>query len=672
MLIGERINDRYKILDFIGGGGMANVYLARDMILERDVAIKILRLDFANDDEFIRRFHREAQSATSLVHPNIVNIYDVGEEKDIYYIVMEYVEGKTLKQYIQDHHPIPIEKAVDIMLQITSAISHAHQNNIIHRDIKPQNILIDNKGNVKITDFGIAIALTSTTITHTNSVMGSVHYISPEQARGGLATKKSDIYSLGIVLFELLTGKLPFEGESAVSIALKHLQKETPHPRSWNPDIPQSVENIVLKATAKDPHYRYEDMEALIDDLNTCLNPERLNEPVFVLPIDDEATKAIPVIKEPQNFTEIQETIISPQSEEDEEDNNGKAKPKGKKGKSKKSAKKSKTNKKKRKKWPIILTSTAVLIVLFGILIITFFPSIFGAKEIEVPDVTELELDEAIEMLEDAGFVIGETIEQPHDEIPENFVIKTNPKAGKKKVEGSQIDIYVSTGKETIEMLDLIGQNYKDVLEELENEEIEFIDIKLNEVYDNSEPGTIIEQDPEPGEEIIPDETVLTLTVSQGVETFTLTDLTQYSRSALNDYAERHGITIEEEEEYSDKVQEGLVISQEPKPGTELKEGDTVKVIISKGVEPVPRTEEIEFTIAYTGQVGEDGPEPQEVQIFIQDMNHEDFEVPVDTFEITESVTRKISLTIAPNTTAKYRVVVDGEVVRNVEIPYTQ
>ena len=246
MMNGKRISDRYKILRMIGGGGMANVYLARDMILDRDVALKILRMDFSNDEEFIRRFHREAQSATSLTHPNIVSIYDVGEEGDIYYIVMEYVDGMTLKQYIQAFSPIPVEKALDIMKQITSAVSHAHQNHIVHRDIKPHNILIDHNGNVKITDFGIAMALSATSITQTNSVLGSVHYLSPEQARGGMANKKSDIYSLGIVMFELITGRLPFSGESAVSIALKHLQSETPSPSRWNPSIPQSVENIIL------------------------------------------------------------------------------------------------------------------------------------------------------------------------------------------------------------------------------------------------------------------------------------------------------------------------------------------------------------------------------------------------------------------------------------------
>ncbi len=251
MLIGKRISGRYQILRVIGGGGMANVYLAEDIILDREVAIKILRFDYVNDNEFIRRFRREAQSASSLDHLNIVSIYDLGEEDDIYYIVMEYVEGMTLKEYITANGPLHPKEALNIMEQIVSAIAHAHQNQIVHRDIKPHNILIDHMGNIKVTDFGIATALSSTTITHTNSVLGSVHYLSPEQARGGLATKKSDIYALGIVLFELLTGRIPFDGESAVSIALKHLQAETPSAKRWNPSVPQSVENIILKQLPK-------------------------------------------------------------------------------------------------------------------------------------------------------------------------------------------------------------------------------------------------------------------------------------------------------------------------------------------------------------------------------------------------------------------------------------
>lgn len=308
MLIGKRISGRYKLLEMIGGGGMSNVYLAHDMILDRDVAIKVLRYDFSNEEELHRRFQREALSATSLTHPHIVNIYDVGEDDDIHYIVMEYVKGETLKEYILLNAPVSPTKSVKIMKQLTSAISTAHNNHIIHRDIKPQNILLDEEENVKVTDFGIAMALSATSYTQTNSVLGTVHYLSPEQARGGTATKQSDIYALGIVLFELLTGQLPFSGESAVSIALKHLQTETPSIRKIIPTIPQSIENVVLKATAKDPKDRYLSSEEMEADLATALSPERAGEEKFVVAIDDDATKVLPVIKEPVSFNEVSDT----------------------------------------------------------------------------------------------------------------------------------------------------------------------------------------------------------------------------------------------------------------------------------------------------------------------------------------------------------------------------
>ena len=250
-MIGKRIGGRYEVLKYIGGGGMSRVHLAHDVILDRDVAIKVLNYDFSNEEELKRRFMREALSATSLMHPHIVDIFDVGEDGDIHYLVMEYVEGQTLKEFIVSNGPLSPEQALPIMQQLVSAISNAHYNGIVHRDIKPQNILMDLEGNVKITDFGIAMALSATAHTKTNSVLGTVHYLSPEQARGGMATKKSDIYSVGIVFYELLTGKLPFSGESAVSIALKHLQEETPSVRALYPAIPQSVENVIIKATAK-------------------------------------------------------------------------------------------------------------------------------------------------------------------------------------------------------------------------------------------------------------------------------------------------------------------------------------------------------------------------------------------------------------------------------------
>ena len=655
LFIGKRINERYKILKLIGGGGMANVYLARDMILERDVAIKILRLDYANDEQFIRRFHREAQSATSLSHPNIVNIYDVGEEDDIYYIVMEYVEGETLKEYIKHRHPLPVETAVDIMKQLAAAVRHAHQNNIIHRDIKPQNILIDKRGNVKITDFGIATALTATTITDTNSVLGSVHYISPEQIKGSQATKKSDIYSLGIVMFELLTGRLPYSGETAVAIALKHLQEDLPSPRRLNPSIPQSVENIVLKATAKDPLYRYANIEELEDDLLTCLDPDRLNEPRFTVPIDEEATKAVPVIPDEGIIQQLQDTKVrEPQVKN----------PEGKTGKNGAPAK---GKKKKRLRWPHIIAGISAFIILFIIFMLTVYPALFGKHDVTVPEVEGMEYEEAVNRLEDAGLKIGNTYKITHEEIPENHVVKTDPKEGKTVKEGSVIHIFVSTGKEKIVMPDYRNRMYDDVVQLLRDRN--FKDIQKNEVFHDSPEGTIIEQDPAPGEEIVPEETVLTFTVSKGEETFKLADLSGYSENALREYAGRYGITIDiAGEKYHDSVAEGLVISQDPKPGTELKKGDKVSVILSKGKEPLPpKTVTVDLTIQYTGNPQQ--REPQRVQIFIEDMNHS-IQEPYETFDITETTRRRIELVIEPGKKGRYKVVIDDQVVTDQEVNY--
>ena len=275
---GQKINDRYEIVRSIGEGGMANVYLGYDTILDRNVAIKVLRGDLSNDEKFVRRFQREALSASSLSHPNIVEMYDVGEDNGIYYIVMEYIEGQTLKQLLKRRGSLTLSEAIDIMLQITEGMAHAHDSYIIHRDLKPQNIMIQDDGQIKITDFGIAMALNSTQLTQTNSVMGSVHYLPPEQASGKGATLQSDIYSIGILMYELLTGKLPFRGDNAVEIALKHLKEPMPSIKDEIPDIPQSVENIILKATAKNPKNRYLDAREMHEDLKTCLDESRANE----------------------------------------------------------------------------------------------------------------------------------------------------------------------------------------------------------------------------------------------------------------------------------------------------------------------------------------------------------------------------------------------------------
>ncbi len=656
MIKGRRLSGRYRIIDMIGGGGMANVYLAHDMILDRDVAVKVLRMDFAEDEEFIRRFHREAQSATSLAHPNIVNIYDVGEEDSIYYIVMEYVDGQTLKQYIQQNSPIRIEDALEILKQLTSAISHAHQNHIIHRDIKPHNILIDRHGNVKITDFGIAMALSATSITQTNSVLGSVHYLSPEQARGGMANRKSDIYSLGIVMFELLTGRLPFSGESAVSIALKHLQSETPSLKRWNPSIPQSVENIVLKATAKDPFHRYDTVEEMEEDIRTALEPQRLHEKKFIVPIDDDATKAIPVITDDRPYQSMDETLVH--AKDPKGDTQPVAKP---------LPEKKKKEKKKKKKWPIILVSVFLFLIVTGILAITVFPDLMEPKDVQVPDVSGKEVEDAVAELIAAGFTVRDTKPISDPDVEEGLVVKTDPKAGRTVKEGTSIDIYESSGKEKFELADYQGRQYDDVVRLLESKN--FKSIEKNEETDDSEPaGTILDQNLSEGDLVVPEDTELIFTVSKGPAPIALKDLRGYNEKGLQEYEESSGLKVEYgEEEYHEEVPEGLVIKQDPAPGTNLTRGQKVTVVLSKGKkELLPKTENIEISIPY--EPASEG-EPNEVQIIIKDLNNTGSE-PMHTELIYEDVVIPIDLTIAPGQNASYKVLRDGQVFEEKEIPY--
>jgi eukaryotic-like serine/threonine-protein kinase len=644
VLIGKRLNGRYKIIEKIGGGGMANVYLARDMILERDVAIKVLRLDFSGDEQFIKRFRREAQAATSLNHENIVNIYDVGEDEGIYYIVMEYVRGTTLKQYIQQHAPLSVPKALNIMAQLASAISHAHQNRIVHRDIKPQNILINEDGMIKVTDFGIAIALSSTTITQTNSVLGSVHYLSPEQARGGIATEKSDIYSLGIVMFELLTGRLPFSGESAVSIVLKHLQAETPSPKEWNPSIPQSVENIILKATAKDPFHRYQSAEEMEEDIRTALNPERLNEKKFTIVDDEEATKAVPIIKNINHIQDNQQTIVHDSLKKEKE---------------------TEKQPKKKKKWVIWLVSLFMFLVVAGISVITWIPAIILPDDVVVPDVANKDYDKAVTELASLGFKIKETISMENNEIPEGKVIRTKPEAGKMVKEGTEITIYKSIGKKKIEFGHFIGEDIEEIEQMLREQN--FLFIERDEVYSNEPPGTIIAQSPSPGEKVVPDETEVTFTVSLGPEKITLKDLSGYTEKSVRDYAGEQGLYVLVKYEYSDEVPEGLVISQTPQANAELEKGATVTVVISKGKEPLPEKKVIqEIEIPY--EPVQDG-ETVEAQLYIQDAKY-DMTKPYKTYRLTETVREKVEFIIRPGETGYYRVIINNEVKREGIVPY--
>lgn len=661
MLIGKRISGRYKLLEMIGGGGMSHVYLAHDMILDRDVAIKVLRYDFSNEEELRRRFQREALSATSLTHPNIVNIYDVGEDEDIHYIVMEYVRGETLKQYIQRNAPVSPVRTVTIMRQLTSAIANAHNNHIIHRDIKPQNILLDEEGKVKITDFGIAMALSATSYTQTNSVLGTVHYLSPEQARGGTATNRSDIYALGIVLFELLTGQLPFSGESAVSIALKHLQTETPSIRSIIPSIPQSLENVVLKATAKDPNNRYHSAEEMEEDLATALSPERADETKFVIAVDNDATKVLPVIKEPVPFEEVSETKKIPVAPTKLDKD---------------------VPKKKIKKWKIV-TGVIAGVLLLAILFFILFPGLFKPDKVEVPDVANLNLQAAIEQIEAEGFVVGEEILEFSDEVEEGNVIRTSPEAGKLREKETKIDLFVSSGKESSEIADYRGRNIDEVKELLSNSELR--SIEPEEQFSEKPIGEIIGQDPPPGTEIIPSETDLVFTVSKGLDLRSVSDLKDWNEKALKDYEKSSGFKIKiAGSNYSDTIQKGNVISQEPQANKKVAPGSTIEVVVSDGPKPastklVVKTVTIPYEPPNTEEEGDgaEGEEDEEqptqeeqvVRIYVQDKTRT-MAVPIEEFVLTETVERHIKLEISEGQKAAYRIEVGNTVFAQETIDY--
>lgn len=627
---GKTVGGRYKIKSHIGTGGMATVYLAQDLILERPVAVKVLRLDFHTNEAAMRRFQREAQSATQLVHPNIVSVYDVGEEDGTNYIVMEYVEGTDLKEYIRERGPLPPREAVRIMTQIVSAIELAHQNRIIHRDIKPQNILIDREGNVKITDFGIAIALSETSLTQTNTLLGSVHYLSPEQARGGMATIRSDIYALGIVLYELLVGEVPFEGESAVSIALKHFQEPLPRISQMLPTVPQSLENVVLKATAKEPLDRYGSCGEMLEDLQTCLNPERLHEPMFKPTAFSQETKVLQPIATGQIPRKIPATSKEvPEIQFDEE----------------KKAVQEEPKKKKKKKWPWILL--LLFIIVSAGAIYAFIQT--SPKDVKVPDVTNLTEADAKVKLADANLEVSDVQQVKSDTVEAGKVVETNPKAGSSVKEKSKVVLKVSAGKDTVTVGDYTGKTFDEAKAALQKLGIA---VEKKESYsDTVESGKVMEQSVAKGEKVVAKDTKMVLTVSKGKEPVTLINLKGYSRSGVEDYAKEHGLKLQISEENSNETAD-TVIKQSPAEGTALKKGDTLTVVISKG--KGERVVSRQFTIPYeakktNGNNGNSASNAQEakqntVEIFIQDANN-NINTAYRIFKISENTSVTIDFT---------------------------
>ena len=580
--IGKIFAGRYRIIKQIGRGGMADVYLAKDLILDgEEVAVKVLRTNYQTDPIAVARFQREARAMADLDHPHIVRITDIGEEDGQQYLAMEYVAGLDLKRYIKEHHPLSNEEAVRIMGQILLAMRLAHTRGIVHRDLKPQNILLTPDGTAKVTDFGIAVAFAETSLTQTNSMLGSVHYLSPEQARGSKATVQSDIYAMGIIFYEMLTGHIPYDGDSAVTIALQHFQKPLPSVIAENPSVPQALENVVIKATAKKLTDRYQSVAEMYVDLSSSLSYNRRNEPKLVFNDTTKAdTKTLP--KVPQStltsIPKVQTQSPKPQtakpSQQASEDNYA-TKP---------------VKKRKFRVRYMILLASIVLVAASLIWILSRTPA-----TIAIPDVAGQTVAEAKETLKKANFEIGEEKSEASEKVEEGRIIRTDPDAGTGRKEGTKINLVVSSGKQSFQLSNYIGRKSTDVIAELKQKKVPENLIKIEEEESSeSEAGTVLRQSPAAGTTYdLSKASTITLTVAKKV---TSVAMPSYIGSSLeftkNNLVQIVGIKeanieVVEVSTAPDGTAEGTVVEQSPKAGEKVDLTKTrVKISIYKPKTP--------------------------------------------------------------------------------------
>ena len=577
-LIGKMLNNRYEVLEKIGNGGMALVYKAKCHILNRYVAVKVLKDEFTTDSEFIKKFNTEAQSAASLNHPNIVSIFDVCNEDNLYYIVMELIQGKTLKEIITEDGRLSWKWSVNIAIQIASALETAHKNNIIHRDIKPHNIIITEDGIAKVTDFGIAKAVSNSTITAFGTTIGSVHYFSPEHARGGYTDAKSDLYSLGIVMYEMLTGKVPFDADTAVSVALKQVQEEPVDPMRYNDTIPVSVNRIILKAMQKDPNLRYQNATEMLRDLSLALKKPNEDFVVLATRSDDSPTQKIPTIYELE--MEKNNDRKAPRVNQEE------------------SASRKKENKVKafysKHKWAGPVTGILVAILLFVLAMSGTIALLNGNRpdQVAMPNLIGTEdgsgrvkKEDAKKQLEELGFKEIKFEEEYHDTVEEGYIIKQTPEYAGDEFRinvTEEITLVVSKGQKIVTLpKKMIGKKYEDVVRELDNLELKHEIIE--ETSETVEAGVVIAVNPEEGEEITA-ATVIQLTVSIGSafkDVSVPSVLNQAEGIAVQTLAEL-GLIVNVNYEENASKSDGVVISQSVGGGKTLKEGDTIELIVNK------------------------------------------------------------------------------------------
>lgn len=564
--IGKIFAGRYRIIKQIGRGGMADVYLAKDLILDgEEVAVKVLRTNYQTDPIAVARFQREARAMADLDHPHIVRITDIGEEDGQQYLAMEYVAGLDLKRYIKEHYPLSNEEAVRIMGQILLAMRLAHAKGIVHRDLKPQNILLTPDGTAKVTDFGIAVAFAETSLTQTNSMLGSVHYLSPEQARGSKATVQSDIYAMGIIFFEMLTGHIPYDGDSAVTIALQHFQKPLPSVIAENPSVPQSLENVVIKATAKKLTDRYQTVSEMYVDLLSSLSNNRRNEPKLVF--DDTSkvdTKTLPKIPQSTltSIPKVQQPVDRPQTQ----------KP-NKKATSKEVAPKPVKKRRFRARYLVLLASfVLVLASLFWIISKT-------PATVEIPKVAGQTVAEAKENLKKANFEIGEEKSEASDTVEEGRVIRTDPDAGSARKEGTKVNLIVSSGKQSFKIGNYIGRKSTDVIAELKENKVPENLIKIEEEESSEwEPGVIFKQSLSEGTTYdLTKATPIVLTVAKKkkVTTINMPNYVGYSLEFAKNNLKSLGISedkieVKEVDTVQERISEGEVAKQIPAPYEKL------------------------------------------------------------------------------------------------------
>ncbi|MEJ6400577.1 Stk1 family PASTA domain-containing Ser/Thr kinase [Nicoliella lavandulae] len=630
MIKGHLLNDRYQVIDQIGQGGMSDVYLAKDLKQHRLVAIKILRIDFRDNPHTQAQFKRETHAISQLDSPNIVDVYGFNDDDGLQYSVMEYVKGSNLKDYIKTHPQIPIPLVIKIMNQILNAVAMAHQNNIVHRDLKPENVLIDSDGNVKITDFGIAIFSSEKTLTQTNSIVGSIHYLSPEQVRGEIATKQSDIYSLGIIMYELLTSHVPFDGDNPVSIALKHSKEPLPSIHKQNHAVPMALENVVLKATAKNPSQRYDSIQAMQADLNAALHKKHVKRfvPDNAIHVDDE-TKVMDLNQMKQYAHADDQVTVNP-------------KPK-------------RTGQIFWYTWGAVV---AIVLVSFGLLIHFCF--------VQVPTLSGLSKTQAIHRLKEAGLHVDRIQYRYDDNVAINQAFNTNPGPNSWVLRNKAVTLVLSNGVSKVNLNNYIGQDYQQSAKELSDQG--FTVEKTYTSSDTFSSGKILKQNFTPGDSFSPRNKVIKFVVSDGIREFTLKKLVGMTKDEAASYVEMMGLNPTFDYQYNDEYPAGSVFNQNPDSGLTVYNGDNVIISISKG----PKTNNKSSNTQHTLNVNVNLPyvdnenKSNQIEIYVKDENNNINHIyrSITIYQDTKFI---IPFKLNGKQPGEYRIVRDGKTISDVK-----